>query len=119
MNNTNQNINLKIQNNTAFPQDINILGNIATVDSANNTNILYNYDLSAETWGGGINQIRLEYTIPPSIVSIIKIVPLTDLSISGVVNALNSLGLDLFYFIGTNIGVNSNTKIYLKLYIEP
>lgn len=119
MNNVSQNINLKLQNNTAFPQDINILGNIATVDSANNTNIIYSYDLSSETWGGGINQIRLEYTIPPSIISIVPIVPLTDLSISGVVNALNTLGLDLFYFSGTTILVNSNTKIYLKLYIEP
>jgi hypothetical protein len=119
MNDLKQNINLKIQNNTAFPQDINIFGNISTIDSANNTNIIYNYDLSAETWGGGINQVRLQYTIPPSSVSNIKIVPLTDLSISGVVNALNSLGLDLFYFSGTNILVNSNTKIYLKLYIEP
>ena len=113
-----QNINLKLENNTAFPQDINILGSIPVLDSANNVNLLYAFDLSTENWGGGINQVRLNYA-SPSNPSIFVIVPLTDLSISGVVNALNTLGLDLFYFSGTNIAVNSNTNIYYKIYIEP
>lgn len=113
-----QNINLRIENNTAFPQDINILGSIPALDSANNVNILYAFDLSTETWGGGINQVRLNYA-SPSNPSIFVIVPLTDLTISGVVNALNTLGLDLFYYSGTNIAVNSNTNVYFKIYLEP
>ena len=113
-----QNINLRIENNTAFSQDINILGSIANIDSANNVNLLYAFDLSTETWGGGINQVRLNYATPSN-PSIFVIVPLTDLTISGVVNALNSLGLDLFYFSGTDIAVNSNTNIYYKIYLEP
>ena len=113
-----QNINLRIQNNTAFSQDINILGNFPIVDSANNVNILYNFDLSTENWGGGINHVRLSYGTLSN-PSLIKVAPLTDLSISGVVNALNTFALDLFYYSGTNIGVNSNTYIYYKIYIEP
>jgi hypothetical protein len=113
-----QNINLKLENNTTFSQDINILGSIANIDSANNVNLLYAFDLSTETWGGGINQVRLNYATPSN-PSIFVIVPLTDLTISGVVNALNSLGLDLFYFSGTDIAVNSNTNIYYKIYLEP
>ena len=113
-----QNINLKLENNTIYPQDINILGSIANIDSANNVNLLYAFDLSTENWGGGINQVRLNYA-SPSNPSIFVIAPLTDLSISGVVNALNTFGLDLFYFVGTDIAVNSNTNIYFKIYVEP
>ena len=112
-----QNINLRIENNTAFSQDINILGSIANIDSANNVNLLYAFDLSTENWVG-VNQVRLNYA-SPSNPSIFVIVPLTDLTISGVVNALNTLGLDLFYFSGTDIAVNSNTNIYFKIYLEP
>jgi hypothetical protein len=117
MNNVGQNINLKIVNNTTFPQEVNILGSIPINDSANNVNILYNFDLSTENWVG-VGRVRLNYA-SPSNPSVIAIVPLTDLTISGVVNALNSFGLDLFYFSGTNIGVNSNTNVYLKIYLEP
>jgi hypothetical protein len=112
-----QNINLKLENNTAFSQDINILGSIANIDSANNVNFLYAFDLSTENWVG-VGQVRLNYSTPSN-PSIFVIVPLTDLTISGVVNALNSLGLDLFYFSGTDIAVNSNTNIYFKIYLEP
>jgi len=112
-----QNINLKLENNTAFSQDINILGSIANIDSANNVNFLYAFDLSTENWVG-VAQVRLNYATPSN-PSIFVIVPLTDLTISGVVNALNSLGLDLFYFSGTDIAVNSNTNIYFKIYLEP
>ena len=112
-----QNINLRIENNTAFSQDINILGSIANIDSANNVNLLYAFDLSTENWVG-VNQVRLNYA-SPSNPSIFVIVPLTDLTISGVVNALNSFGLDLFYFSGTDVAVNSNVNIYYKIYLEP
>jgi hypothetical protein len=112
-----QNINLRIENNTAFSQDINILGSIANIDSANNVNILYAFDLSTENWVG-VGQVRLNYSTPSN-PSIFVIVPLTDLTISGVVNALNTLGLDLFYFSGTDIAVNSNTNAYFKIYLEP
>jgi hypothetical protein len=112
-----QNINLKLENNTAYPQDINILGSIANLDSANNVNILYAFDLSTENWVG-VGQVRLNYA-SPSNPSIFVIVPLTDLTISGVVNALNTLGLDLFYYSGTDIAVNSNTNVYFKIYLEP
>jgi len=113
-----QNINLKLENNTAFPQDINILGSLANIDSANNVNFLYAFNLSTEDWTGGINQVRLSYSTPTQM-GIFAVTPLTDLTISGVVNALNSFGLDLFYFSGTNIAVNSNTNVYLKIYLEP
>jgi len=118
MNSVKQNINLKIQNNTAFPQDINILGSIPNIYSANNVNLLYAFNLSTENFGGGINQVRLGYDTPTQ-VGIMVIAPLTDLSISGIVNALNTFGLDLFYFSGTTIAVNSNTNVYNKIFVEP
>ena len=73
MNSVKQNINLKIQNNTAFPQNINILGSIPNIDSANNSNTIYEWDLSGENYFGNItatinisstaNPIPITYTI--------------------------------------------------------
>ena len=91
------------------------MGSIPTNDSANNVNILYNFDLSAETFNG-VSTVGLDYSTP-SIPTTIIFAPLTDKTISGVVNALNAFGLDLFYYSGTNIAVNSNTNIYYKIRI--
>jgi hypothetical protein len=94
---------LKIKNNTNFTQPVEILSALSSPYTANNSTNFYTFDLSAETFVG-ITGVRINYYINPSILGIWSpVVQLTTLSIAGIVDALNSLGLTIFNYNGTTI----------------
>ena len=102
-------INLKIVNNTSLEQQVDILGIINSPNASNNLNTTFEWDFTGQTLG---TSAQIGYEIPPS--SFIKsFYPLP--TIQGYVDALNTLGLGIFYFYGNIIYVNSNTYIFQRI----
>jgi hypothetical protein len=109
-------INLKVVNNTALPQPVSILGIVPNQNSANNNNILYEFNFSAQSYVGVTNvNINISNTSNPTIV--VYSAPVTTQSIQGVVDALNTLNQGLFSYSGTTIYVSSNYYIYSSISI--
>jgi len=105
-------INLKIVNNTSLEQQVDILGIINSPNASNNLNNTFEFDFTGQTPLGTSAQIS--YEIPPSTRSILtRFYPLP--TIQGYVDALNTLGLGIFYFSGNIIYVNSNTYIFRRI----
>ena len=95
-------ISLKVKNNTNLPQPVVMFNSLPNVNASNNNHTLYEFDLSAETFVG-ITTVQLAYTVIPNPTTLFLISPLTSLTISGVVDVLNSFGLVLFQYSGTTI----------------
>jgi hypothetical protein len=101
-------INLRVKNNTNFSQPVEILSALSSPYTANNSTTFYTFDLSTETFAG-ITGVRIDYFINPNSFGINSpVVPLTTLSIAGIVDALNTLGLTIFSFSGTTIYASSD-----------
>jgi hypothetical protein len=104
-------INLKIVNNTSLEQQVDILGIINSPNASNNLNNTFEFDFTGQTLG---TSAQISYEIPPSTSSILtSFYPLP--TIQGYVDALNTLGLGIFYFSGNIIYVNSNTYIFKRI----
>jgi surface protein len=118
MNTVKQNINLKLQNNTALPQDINIFGNIPNINSANNLNTVYQWDLSAQNYVVSTSvTISVSSTSNPTPITYSAV--LVDNNIEGVAFALNTLNLGVFQVSGNIIYVLNDFYIYGNLAILP
>ena len=110
-----QAINLKLVNNTNFPQKINILGSVVPQGFSNNVSNEYVFDLSTENFAS-VTTLELRYKLasnPSTVLQILR--PLIDLSISGVVNLLNSFNVGVFFSQGSFIHTNSNYYIYVAI----
>jgi hypothetical protein len=107
-------INLRVVNNTALPQPVSILGIVPNSNTANNNNLLYEYDLTGQSFVGVTSvSIIISNTSNPS--AIVYTAPVTSQNISGLVTALNTLNQGLFAYSGATIYVSSNFYIYQKL----
>lgn len=96
-------INLRVQNNTNFSQPVEILSALSSPYTANNSTTFYTFDLSTETFAG-ITGVRIDYFINPNVSGVSSpVIPLATLSIAGIVDALNTLGLTIFSYSGTTI----------------
>jgi streptogramin lyase len=109
-------INLRVINNTALPQPVSILGVVANSNSANNSNILYEFNLTGQNFltTTSVN-INISNTSNPSI--ILYNAPVTTQSIQGVVDALNTLNQGIFSYSGSTIYVSSSYYIYSNISI--
>ena len=105
-------INLKITNNTSLTQQVDILSVINNPIASNNCNTIYEYDLTGQTLSSSL-QITY-YLIPDILTPLSKTVNALP-TISGYVDALNSLGLGLFMYSGNTIYVSSSTYKFDKL----
>ena len=104
-------INLRVINNTALPQPVSILSIVPNSNTANNNNILYEFNFGSQSFVGVTNvSINISNTSNPTVV--VYNAPVTSQSIIGVVNALNTLNQGLFSYSGTTIYVSSNYYIY-------
>jgi hypothetical protein len=104
-------INLKIVNNTSLEQQVDILGIINSPNASNNLNTTFEFDFTGQTLG---TSAQILYDIVSSTSSILtSFYPLP--TIQGYVDALNTLGLGIFYFSGNIIYVNSNTYIFRRI----
>jgi hypothetical protein len=109
-------INLKVVNNTALPQPVSILGIVPNQNSANNSNILYQFNLTGQSYIGITNvNINISNTSNPTIV--VYSAPVITQSIQGVVDALNTLNQGIFSYSGTTIYVSSSYYIYSNISI--
>jgi streptogramin lyase len=109
-------INLKVANNTALPQPVSMLGIVANSNSANNSNILYEFNLTGQSFVGITNvNINISNTSNPSV--IVNSAPVTTQSIQGVVDALNTLNQGIFSYSGSTIYVSSSYYIYSNISI--
>lgn len=109
-------INLKAVNNTTLPQAVSILSIIPNQNTANNNNLLYQFNLTGQSFIGITNvNIGISNTSNPAVV--IYNAPVTSQSISGVVSALNTLNQGLFSYSGTTIYVSSDYYIYSNISI--
>jgi hypothetical protein len=106
---------LKIKNNTNFTQPVEILSALSSPYTANNSTSFYTFDLSTETFAG-ITGVRIDYSINPDVFGISSpVVPLTTLSIAGIVDALNTLGLTIFNYSGTTIYGSSDAYTFIDM----
>ena len=105
-------INLRIVNNTSLEQVVDILGVVNSPNASNNLNNSFEWDFTGQTLG---TSVQISYTIPPSTSDILApFYPIPTLQ--GYVDALNTLGLGVFYFSGNIIYVNSNTYIFVRIF---
>lgn len=109
-------INLKITNNTSLSQNVDILGVIPNLNFANNSNILYNFDMSSVSFLN-VNSVYITYTSTSSPTPITTSVSVVTSNIQGVVDALNTLGIGIFNYSGTTIYVSSSIYVYTNITI--
>lgn len=109
-------INLRVVNNTSLPQPVSILGVVASSNSANNSNILYEFNLTGQSFIGitSVN-INIANTSNPTIV--VYTATVTTQSIQGVVDALNTLNQGIFSYSGSTIYVSSDYYVYSNISI--
>lgn len=107
-------INLKIQNNTSTTQNVSLLGVVPDPNSANNINNLYQFDLTGQSYVG-IVSVSITYAPTSTLFYTTVTVPVTNQSIQGVVDALNTLNIGIFTLSGNIISVGSNTYIYQNI----
>ena len=107
-------INLKIQNNTSTTQNVSLLGVVPDPNSANNINNLYQFDLTGQSYVG-IVSVSITYAPTSTLFYTTVTVPVTNQSIQGVVDALNTLNIGIFTLSGNIINVGSNTYIYQNI----
>ena len=109
-------INIKIANNTSFNQDISLFGVIPNPNSANNSNILYSFDLSTQSFVS-VNSVNITYASTSNPTPTTLTASVVTQSIQGVVDALNTLGIGLFNYSGTTIYVSSSIYTYSNISI--
>jgi hypothetical protein len=108
-------INLKAINNTTLPQAVSILSIIPNQNSANNNNLLYQYNLTGQNYAG-VTSVAIQIALASNpLVLFINTAPVLTQNILGVVTALNTLNQGLFSYSGTTIYVSSDYYIYDKL----
>jgi len=110
------NINIGVRNNTNLPQNVNLLG--GTSDPLGvPPSLLYQWDLSNETFSGTVTaKIIISNTSNPTPVT--YTVQVTQLNVSGVAYALNTLNLGIFQFNGNTIYVSNDYYIYGALSVS-
>ena len=109
-------INVRVTNNTAFIQNVNLLG--GTSDPLGvPSNLLYQWDLSTETYFGSVTaEIIISTTSNPTPVT--YTVQVNGYNIQAVAFALNSLNLGLFQVSGNIIYVSNDFYIYGALTVN-
>jgi small ligand-binding sensory domain FIST len=109
-------INLRVVNNTALPQPVSILGIVPNSNTANNNNLLYEYDLIGQSFVGIISaDLVIDTVVTFNPIGYSAVV--YSQSFQGLVDALNSLNKGIFSYYGTTIYVTSDYYIYGKLTI--
>ena len=108
-------INVGVKNNTSFIQNVNLLG--GTSDPlAVPPHLLYQWDLSTETYFGSVTAtILISTTANPT--PVLYTVPVNGYNIEAVLFALNSLNLGIFQVSGNIIYVSNDFYIYGALTI--
>ena len=107
-------INLKIRNNTSATQNVSLFGVVPDPNSANNINNLYQFDLTGQSYVG-IVSVSITYAPTSTLFYTTASVPVTNQSIQGVVDALNTLNIGIFTLSGNIISVASNTYVYQNI----
>jgi streptogramin lyase len=109
-------INIGVRNNTNLPQNVNLLG--GTSDPLGvPPSLLYQWDLSNETFSGTVTaKIIISNTSNPTPVT--YTVQVTQLNVSGVAYALNTLNLGVFQVNGNTIYVSNDYYIYGALSVS-
>jgi hypothetical protein len=106
----NDTINVRVSNNTAFAQNVNLLGGTADPLGVP-PHLLYQWDLSGETYFGTVTvDIVISSTANPTPVT--YTVPVDGYNIEAVAFALNTLNLGNFQVSGNIIYVSSDFYIY-------
>ncbi len=106
----NDNINVGVKNNTAFIQNVNLLGGTADPLGVP-PHLLYQWDLSAETYFGTVTvDIVISSTANPTPVT--YTVPVDGYNIQAVAFSLNTLNLGNFQVSGNIIYVSNDFYIY-------
>lgn len=102
---------LQIKSNLPFAADVSIMNAFYNPNSQQpNGDYSYVFDLSTETFIG-VSQVTLDYyTTNISIITSIN-KPLLNNSIAGVIDALNSCGVGVFFYSGTTIFTYNNGSI--------
>lgn len=103
-------ITLRLINRYNKPIRITALGGLADGNDQNGATKVYEWDLSAESWNA-VDTVSLQVKYPSASEYTLVETALTDLSVVGVVRALNTLDVGLFNYQGNVIYIpNSNIE---------
>lgn len=108
-------INLKIINNTPISQSISILGSVPNSFSANNIKNLYDFDLTGQNFSS-ITSVSITFFTVSNLTPITLLAQVSQSNMQGIVNALNTLGVGVFFFVENNIYVQNDFYIYTGLF---
>jgi len=113
-------ITLKVQNNTAYPQKINVLGNNANLLDTVNATTEYRWNVTTFTFGTE-DFVSVMYRTTSSPIYKVFISQLTNQSLQSVVDGLNTLGIgyfNLYTELGqTYIGTYNQNYVFANLNI--
>ena len=109
--NGNSGISLRLVNRYTKPVRLTALGSLADGNDPNGAKDVYEWDLSAETWNA-VDTVQIEVKFPSASEFTILQTSLTDLSVSGVVRALNTLSIGLFNQDGNEIYIANSNIVY-------
>lgn len=104
-------ITLRLINRYSKPVRITALGSLADGNDPNGATKVYEWDLSAETWNA-VDTVSLQVKYPSASEFSIVQTALTDLSVIGVVRALNTLNVGLFNQDGNTIYIPNDNIVY-------
>jgi hypothetical protein len=109
-------LNVRVRNNTAFAQNVNLLGGTADPLGVP-PHLLYQWDLSTETYFGSVTaEIVISSTANPTPVT--YTVQVNGYNIEAVAFALNTLNLGIFQVSGNIIYVSNDFYIYGALTVN-
>ena len=109
--NGNSGISLRLVNRYTKPVRLTALGSLADGNDPNGAKDVYEWDLSAETWNA-VDTVQIEVKFPSASEFTTLQTSLTDLSVSGVVRALNTLSIGLFNQDGNEIYIANSNIVY-------
>jgi hypothetical protein len=109
-------INIRVVNNTALPQTVNMLGGTSDPLSVP-PYLLYVYDLSTENYTG-TNVILIITTVQAPFTNITYTAPLNGNNIQALVTILNGFNVGTFQVTGNTIYVSNDFYIYGKIEIS-
>jgi streptogramin lyase len=110
-------INLSLVNNTTLAQTINIMGSVTPQGFANNSNDLYEYDLSSDSFTN-LSSVTILIATSPDPTFVAYTAPVQSDNVEGIVYALNTLNKGIFQNSGDIVYVSGSDYSYSNLVVN-
>jgi surface protein len=110
-------ISIKLVNNTPYPQNAIVFGTVPNLQSPNQNENLYVFTVTSEDYLS-LENISIAISNTSNLIPVTYTLLLLSDDIQGIVNALNTLNMGIFQYVGTTIYVSSPYYIYGALNVN-